>query len=400
MAQESAAIEARRENLLHSIRVSTEKQLTDQKTYIPDIEDVSQRLVDLQSEQEQVGVAIRHTEARIAELATVGQLLEDEVSKLARAQDAGNVLADLRVTHCPACDQHLEKSVDDHSCYVCGQPVSVHQDTTSASRRIEFESEQLHSELEETNQLLVELKQDLKTKQTLGRDLAERIGELHALLRPVRQAAAAILPPELFMLDVNYGRVQEKGQQLVRIKAVLDQREQLAADIHKVQEEIAEIETSVDGKTSQVDFESLGDRLRDGMITYFNRIVQLNPKSWLGNAVSVRLDERSLRFRVGESGWKAKLGGTQRLYFLFAYHYALLNLSRYPDTLYPGFVMIDFPASLEDRAAIADNENFILEPFVELLQNEDMSGCQVIAAGRSFKGLENVHAIEFEEVWK
>jgi hypothetical protein len=219
-------------------------------------------------------------------------------------------------------------------------------------------------------------------------------------MRPVRQAAAALLPPELFLLDVTYGRVQEKGQQLIRIKAVLDQREQLAADIQKVQGEIAEVESAVESQTSQVDFETLADRLRDGMVTYFNRIVQLNPKSWLGNTVSVRLAERSLRLRVGESGWKAKLGGTQRLYFLFAYHYALLSLSRYPDALYPGFLMIDFPANLEDRAAIADKENFILEPFVELLQKEDMQGCQVIAAGRSFKGLKSVNAIEFDEVWK
>jgi hypothetical protein len=400
LAQEATAIEARRGNLLQSIRISTEKHLNEQNVGAPDIGDVSQRLVDLQAQQEQVGGAIRHTEARIAELTTIKQLLEDEVSKLARAQEAGAVLADLRVTHCPACDQHLEKSVDDHSCYVCGRPLSGHQDPMTASRRIEFESEQLHSELAETNQLLVELREELEAKNVLRRDLVEQIGELNTVLRPIRQAAAALLPPELFLLDVTYGRVHEKGQQLGRIKAVLDQREQLAADIHEVQEEIGEIETAVDGKTGQVDFESLGDRLRDGMITYFNRIVHLNPKSWLGNPVSVRFGERSFRFKVGESGWKAKLGGTQRLYFLFAYHYALLNLSKYPDTLYPGFLMIDFPASLEDRAAIADNENFILVPFVELLQKKEMAGCQMIAAGRSFKGLKNVHVIEFDEVWK
>jgi hypothetical protein len=62
--------------------------------------------------------------------------------------------------------------------------------------------------------------------------------------------------------------------------------------------------------------------------------------------------------------------------------------------------MLDFPANLEDRAAIADKENFILEPFVDLLQKKEMKGCQVIAAGRSFKGLNRVHAIELEEVWK
>jgi hypothetical protein len=72
----------------------------------------------------------------------------------------------------------------------------------------------------------------------------------------------------------------------------------------------------------------------------------------------------------------------------------------YPDSLYPGLLIIDFPASLEDRKAIADKENFILEPFVELLQKDEMKGCQVLVAGRSFKGLENVNMLEFTEVWK
>jgi vacuolar-type H+-ATPase subunit I/STV1 len=171
--------------------------------------------------------------------------------------------------------------------------------------------------LEETNQLVRELKTDYESKQARYQNITEAIADVKAVLRPVRQAAAAVLPPELFMLDVNYGRLQEKRQQLTRIRAVLDQREQLASDITKIQQEIAEAEATVDLKTSAVDFDSLGDRLRDGMITYLNRIKQLNPNSWLGNAVSVKLGERSLRFRVGESSWKTKLGATQRLYFLF-----------------------------------------------------------------------------------
>jgi hypothetical protein len=126
----------------------------------------------------------------------------------------------------------------------------------------------------------------------------------------------------------------------------------------------------------------------------------LNPHSCLGQSVAVRIGERFLRFRVGDTSWKTKLGATQRLYFLFAYHYALLSLCRFTDTRYPGLAIIDFPANLEDRQAIADKENFILEPFVELLNGEDLAGCQVIAAGRSFEGLDGVTAIEFTEVWK
>jgi hypothetical protein len=63
-------------------------------------------------------------------------------------------------------------------------------------------------------------------------------------------------------------------------------------------------------------------------------------------------------------------------------------------------VIIDFPANLEDKDAIADKENFVLQPFIELLAQEQMRGCQLIAAGRSFQGLENVLSHEFDTIWK
>jgi len=232
LTQEEAGIEARREALLRDIRESTEAHLVEEKVNVPDIGEASQTLVNLQSQQEEVGSAIRQIESRVTELSTVRQLLEDESSKLLRAREAGSVLADLRVTHCPACDRHLDQAPDDCSCYVCGRPVNGQQ-TVSASRRIEFESEQLQSVREETNQLLRELAEELKAKREVLRDVAEQLIQWKAVMRPVRRVAAALLPPELFFLDVSYGRVQEKGQQLTRLKAVLDQREQLAADIQK-----------------------------------------------------------------------------------------------------------------------------------------------------------------------
>ena len=400
LADELQAIEAKRNALLEGIKSGTHVQLKAANADVPDIDALTQQLVELQSQRVQISRAIKQLDSRTEELQTMQQLLEDEVAKLDRAKDAGTVLADLRVTHCPACDQHIEKKVDDSLCYVCGRAVPTQSEMSTAARRIDYEVEQLRSELEETKHLLNELAEDYASKTALRKQLSTRVAELASDLQPVRQAAAAVMPPELFLLDVTYGRVQEKLQQLRRIRAVLDQREKLAEDIVTIQQEIAQIETTVDSKTSEVDFETMGDRIRDGMLTYFNRIVELNPKSWLGNTVSVRFAERTVRLKAGESGWKSKLGGTQRLYFLFAYHYALLNLTRFEDTLYPGFTMIDFPASLEDRAAIADRENFILEPFVELLKRDDMKGCQLLAAGRSFKGLKNVHALEFTELWK
>jgi len=209
-----------------------------------------------------------------------------------------------------------------------------------------------------------------------------------------------VLPPELFLLDVEFGRVQEKVQQILRIEAILAKREGLAEEIVRIQKELAELESAVQEKTSDVDLETLADHLRDGFVTYLNRIVALNQNSWLEQSVSVRLSERSFRIKVADSNWKIKLGATQKMFFFLAYHYALMDLVRFPESRFPGFLIIDFPVKVEDGTTVADKENFLLEPFVELLQKEEMAGCQVIAAGRSFKGLKNVRRIDFANIWK
>ena len=216
-------------------------------------------------------------------------------------------------------------------------------------------------------------------------------------MRPSPTGRSSIAPAGAVFAGRKLWASSEKGQQLVRIKSVLDQREQLAADIQKVQEEIAEVESAVESQTSQVDFETLRDRLRDGMVTHFNRIVQLNPKSWLGNTVSVRLAERSFRLRVGESGWKAKLGVHAALIFslclpLCAFEFVEIprrTLSRIPDDRFPG-------ESRRPRSNCRQGKLHTRTLRRTATKGGDARLRQVIAAGRSFKGLKSVNAIEFD----
>jgi hypothetical protein len=166
-----------------------------------------------------------------------------------------------------------------------------------------------------------------------------------------------------------------------------------------IQKELAALESAVQQKESDVDLGTAADRLRDGFVTYLNQIVALNKNSWLGQSVSVRLMERSFRIKVGDGNWQSKLGATQRLYFFLAYHYALMTLVRFKESHFPGFLMLDFPATVGDGTTIADKENFLLEPYVGLLQQKQFETCQVIAAGRSFKDLNNVHRIELTKTY-
>jgi hypothetical protein len=116
--------------------------------------------------------------------------------------------------------------------------------------------------------------------------------------------------------------------------------------------------------------------------------------------VRVRLDEKKFRFLVGDRRWTSQLGGTLSLYFLIAYHYALMSLVAHAGCHFPGFVALDFQAELEDGSSVADKENFVLEPFIELLATKEFAGCQVIAAGAAFENLVGAHRIEFKKIWK
>src|SRR5262245_47735734 len=64
--------------------------------------------------------------------------------------------------------------------------------------------------------------------------------------------------------------------------------------------------------------------------------------------------------------YKKASTSTLTLFFLIAYHYSLMGLSTKDGCHSPGFLVLDFPAELEDGTSIADKENFVLEPFVEL----------------------------------
>jgi hypothetical protein len=43
--------------------------------------------------------------------------------------------------------------------------------------------------------------------------------------------------------------------------------------------------------------------------------------------------------------------------------------------------------------AIGDKENFIVQPFISLLNRPDYEGAQLIITGASFAGLEGVHRL-------
>ena len=128
------------------------------------------------------------------------------------------------------------------------------------------------------------------------------------------------------------------------------------------------LEEKVADMIRATDFDEAEKLLADGMNAYLTAINRLKPGIWPHNVVSVNITSNSFeKFKVGSRKWQAALGGTNTLYFLMAYHYGLLTLSAQAGCHYPGVSILDMPAEFAGEL-IEDKENFIVQPFIELLQ--------------------------------
>jgi hypothetical protein len=96
--------------------------------------------------------------------------------------------------------------------------------------------------------------------------------------------------------------------------------------------------------------------------------------------------------------WHAVLGGTDTLYFLMAYQYGLLTLSDKPGRHYPGLSIIDVPGEFSGEA-VEDKENFIVQPFIDLLGRDQYKGGQLLITGASFSGLKGAHRLQLTHVY-
>lgn len=94
-----------------------------------EFERLGETWVELQSRKEDNLVLMAKSERRVEELLQYRTAIENERSRMERARSAGQVLADLRVTHCPVCDQPVKRSSrEPGSCFLCGQTLEARGD--------------------------------------------------------------------------------------------------------------------------------------------------------------------------------------------------------------------------------------------------------------------------------
>lgn len=334
---------------------------------------------------------LRATSERIDELTEYRSDLAEELDRIARAEDAGSVLADLKITHCPACDQVVSPvDTDDSVCFLCHQLLPdgpVIEELGSV--RLRFEQNRLHGELKEADELLNVLGRESVKLGAEATAAEEVLRTIENELAPAREAVAALIQEEVSAIDMALGQASERERQLARIEAALDVGTDLTKQIATLERQIAPLQEQVNESARGTDFDAAALLLEDGMNDYLNALNRLRPDTWRHKPVSLDLFRSDFSLRVGGRKWHATLGGTDTLYFLMAYHYGLLTVSNKAGCHYPGISIIDVPGEFSGEA-VEDKENFIVQPFIDLLTQPDYAGAQVIMTGAAFAGMEGV----------
>lgn len=397
LEEEVERLRLRRQNALESLQREVVRGEAEEDAF----RQLGQLNIDLRSGLETVEAKASRNRERSAELASYASLVQNEISKLERAKVSGNILASLQITHCPACDQAVSGSnKGTQNCFLCYQSLDSQQAGKNSSERIDLEIGQLEEERDELDDLIRSLNAEFEALQVEKRQISTRIRETESQLRPFQQTAAALIPPEVGIVDMEAGRLQERRTQLENLKVTLNRQANLSSEIDKLEAQIEKLDIKIKSQRLDLNLNKINDILSDASNSYLNQLVSLDEKLWKQQSVRFKLKKGDFDIFVGDDLWRTKLGGTLTLYFLISYHYALLSLTRKQGFHYPGLTILDLPPTLEGQATISDKENFILEPFLHLVSQEGMEATQVIAAGASFEGLQGVNRIEFTKVWK
>ncbi len=333
---------------------------------------------------------------RRAELQVYQVTLFEELSRFDRATIAASVFSDLRVTHCPSCDQTLK--IHRHpspACNVCGQNILNEESIESSQKRVDFEKDQISDELNELHGLIAALSKNIDSIDNKILDLQGLIKTEQMRLRAVENLSIRGLPPEISLIDIQLGKLSEKLEQIGRIEQTLRVKDKYNEEIGLLDKEISILNETVAAKKPDVNFSALSDVIADKMNTYINAVNVDNLSTWKTGRVSVKLRRDDFKIMLNGQPWTVKAGGTKNYVIQLAYHYALFSLSKDSSHNYPGFLIVDFPPHFSDAKALKGSENYLLEPFIKLCKRKGMESSQVIIAGRSFKNLEGVHFIRF-----
>lgn len=379
----------------------TETQKMENGLHLDQVNQISEQIVEYRARVKDYSMNLSQARNRLNELRSYFEVVQNEEEKLKRVQSAGSIIGNLKAKHCPVCDSLVEhRHTSDGTCYLCKNPQQTNDKAIEGGlARVEFDLRQLRAERIELAELISELEKEEKVSITEKRNIETEIQRLKSHLKPINMVIAAILPPEIGLIELKIGGLEEQILQLDRINETLKKRSGLSKQITKIETEISTLQADLEKLRCKIDFQSASDTITDSMNSYLNALNTDDPSRWTKGKVAFKIKDRSFDAFVAGDQWSSELGATSKVLFLLSYHYSLISLFNKENFLYPGLVILDFPPQLADGTSIADKENYLIEPFINLLAKPEYLNTQVIAAGRSFQGLENINRIKLNHVW-
>jgi len=323
---------------------------------------------------------------KISELAKKVQLEED---KLLRGKRAGLLLKDIKITHCPACNQEVDFHEHEGVCSLCNRAVDRIINNNSGTERFDFEIKQLRSERQEANEIVQTLDSDLNTYEIYERRLLIRLKQIDEQIKPLKTRLGAAYGSELASIDMEMGRRSERVFFYNGLSSSIQQKNKITQAIDELNTEISQLEESLAHDKSEIKMEEASEAMENGMASYLTALASDRNK-WSEDRVYFDITNKSFNFIINGKKWSKKLGARMRCHFLLAYNYGLLTLSSQNKFNYPGITIIDLPPELRESYVIGD-QNYIVAPFQELCNLNNNT--QLIITGHSFDSIEGVHKI-------
>lgn len=367
-----------------------------QEYKIKEIELAAQK-ADLLKAQDVVQDKIKKTKSSISEFSSTLISINEEINRLKRTKKTG-IIADLKITHCPACDQQLSKTHSNtDTCFLCKQDLK--EESRSNSDRLDFEISQHEAEKIELEEIIAKLDDDLKVLNHSLSVQRESIGYIERSLAPFRESMYTLTQSKTSDIDEKRGKIGEQIQGYRRLLNNLKYKESLNEEIKTLDQKIKNVNIIQETITNDIDFNAIADDLAEGMQTYVNKVAAVRRDIWSHKGkISITVNDTRVAFYVNNKSWDS-LGKLDIDIFLLAYHYGLLTLTNKRQYLYPGLTIIDLPADLGQ--AQLDSYNYIVTPFIQYCKGmADKKLLQVVITGRSFENLTGVNQINLTHKWR
>jgi hypothetical protein len=263
---------------------------------------------------------------------------------------------------------------------------------------VKFEVRQLQIELSELDTLNRSSYERLKSLSLQLDSYSRLLRENNQKIQPYKNVLSIVTNEEIAIIDMERGKLNEKIENLIRIKDTVKEKNEISKRVDEITTEIKNIENIASTKMVAVNFSEIANDLEEAMNTYTSSLNTDSRNIWNQGRISCHLTAKGFNFYVGAKRWTA-LSATLKGYFLLAYHYALLRLSVMDKYNYPQLLILDFPVQFGKEEITSSSLNYLLEPFAEL-QELFPEKTQIIVAGRNFNIPNSSNEIYLRKVWE